>query len=250
MPALEKLDADRILATSQRLERRIAERFPQAGLGRVCGQLVELAGRAKQTTLWIRKPNAKLRALSVGVIGTILVVSLIIVVASVGSNSGPHDLGDVVQSLEAAMNGLVLLGAAIWFFVSIETRFKRARVLKALHELRTLAHLIDVHQLTKDPDVIGGPDAHPTASSPERTLTPWQVGRYLDYCTEMLSLTGKIAALYSDGFGDPEAVDAVTDLEALTNALQHKLWQKIVLLESRSGVARPTVVAPSAGSNA
>jgi hypothetical protein len=51
----------------------------------------------------------------------------------------------------------------------------------------------------------------------------------------MLSLTGKIAALYSDGFDDPEAVDAVTDLEALTNALQHKIWQKIVLLESRLG---------------
>jgi hypothetical protein len=49
------------------------------------------------------------------------------------------------------MNGLVLLGAAIWFFVSIETRFKRGRVLRALHELRTLAHLVDVHQLTKDP---------------------------------------------------------------------------------------------------
>ena len=167
MSALEKLDADRILATSQRLERRISERFPQAGLRRICGQLVELAGRAKATTLWIAKPSARLRALSVGVIGTILLVSLIVIVASARGNDGPHDLGDVVQSLEAAMNGLVLLGAAIWFFVSIETRFKRARVLKALHELRTLAHLIDVHQLTKDPDMIGGPDAQPTASSPE-----------------------------------------------------------------------------------
>jgi hypothetical protein len=242
MAALEKLDADRILATSQRLQRRISERFPQAGLRRICGQLVELAGRAKATTLWIAKPNAKLRALSVGVIGTIVLGSLIVIVASARGSDGPHDLGDVVQSLEAAMNGLVLLGAAVWFFVSIETRFKRARVLKALHELRTLAHLIDVHQLTKDPDVIG-PDAQPTASSPERTLTPWQVGRYLDYCTEMLSLTGKISALYSDGFSDPEAVDAVTDLEALTNALQQKIWQKIVLLESRGG-ARPGVVGP------
>ena len=236
MPALEKLDADRILATSERLGRRVGERFPDSGLRRVSGQLVELASRAKATTLWIARPHSGLRAISFGVIGTIVVASLVVIVGSVRSNQGPHDLGDVVQSLEAAMNGLVLLGAAIWFFVSIETRFKRGRVLKALHELRTLAHLIDVHQLTKDPDVIG-PEALPTASSPERTLTPWQVGRYLDYCTEMLSLTGKIAALYSDGFSDPEAVDAVTDLEALTNALQHKIWQKIVLLESRTGVS-------------
>ncbi len=237
MPALEKLDADRIHHTSERLERRISERFPEAGLRRVSRQLVELAGQAKATTLWIKQPKAGLRALSFGVIGLIVLGTIAIVVASVRSTGGLRDIGDVVQSLEAGMNGLVLLGAAIWFFVSIETRIKRGRVLKALHELRTLAHLIDVHQLTKDPDMLSS-GAPRTESSPERTLTPWQLGRYLDYCTEMLSLTGKIAALYSDGFDDPEAVDAVTDLEALTNALQHKIWQKIVLLESRLG-ARP-----------
>lgn len=234
MAALQKLDADHILATSQRLERRVGERFPGYGLARVSGQLTELASRAKATTLWIREPNVKLRVLSVFVIGAIIVASVVVVAASIGSDSERKlDFGDVVQISESAMNGLVLLGAAIWFFVSIETRFKRGRVLRALHELRTLAHLIDVHQLTKDPDSITS-NAPRTESSPERTLTSWQLGRYLDYCTEMLSLTGIIAALYADGFDDPEAVDAVTDLEALTNALQHKIWQKIVLLEART----------------
>lgn len=247
MTALEKLDAERILATSQRLERRISERFPNAGLARVCGQLVELAGRATATTRWIAKPHAGLRALSVGVIGTALMLSVLGVAASVRADVDQRvRFGDLVQISEAAMNSLVLLGAAIWFFVSIETRFKRGRVLKALHELRTLAHLIDVHQLTKDPELLGA-GAAPTASSPERTLAPWQLGRYLDYCTEMLSLTGKIAALYSDGFDDPAAVDAVTDLEDLTNALQHKIWQKIVLLESRGG-ARSALSPPAATS--
>jgi len=230
---LEKLDPDRIFRTSELLERRIAERFPDAGLGQVCAQLVELAKRAKATTRWIAKPHGGVRAASIGVIGSVLVLSVVFVVESVRVEGDRRvGLGDLVQIGEAGMNGLVLLGAAIWFFFSLERRVKRGRVLKALHELRTLAHLIDVHQLTKDPDVLG--EAPPTASSPKRTLEPWQVGRYLDYCTEMLSLTGKIAALYSDGFDDPEAVDAVTDLEALTNALQQKIWQKIVLLESRS----------------
>ena len=236
MTTLERLDADRILATSRRLEQRVAERFPDAGLLRVCGQLVELASRAKATIVWIRKPDVKLRALSITVVRAILIGSLIIVGYSVSS---PDDgrrlgLGDIVQISEAAMNGLVLLGAAIWFFVSFETRFKRRRVLRALHELRTLAHLIDVHQLTKDPHVVGQ-ESLATQSSPERTLTPQELGRYLDYCSEMLSLTGKIAALYAEGFDDPEALDAVTDLEGLSNALQHKIWQKIVLLESRTG---------------
>ena len=240
MTALEKLDAERILATSQRLERRVRERFPEAELVHVCGQLVELASRATATTRWIGKPHAGLRVLSVVVIGTSVMVLVVGVAATLrGEGDQRVGFGDLVQTSEAAMNGLVLLGAAIWFFVSIETRFKRARVFKSLQELRTLAHLIDVHQLTKDPEVVSV-GAEPTPSSPDRSLTPWQLGRYLDYCTEMLSLTGKIAALYSEGFDDPASVDAVTDLEDLTNALQHKIWQKIILLESRSS-ARPAL---------
>lgn len=238
MVALEKLDAERILRTSEQLERRIGERFPTAGLLRVAGQLVELASRAKATTEWIARPNAGLRVASVAVVGAVLVSLGLLVANSVraGGAAGPLGLGELVQISEATMNGLVLLGAAVWFFVSFETRFKRGRVLKALQGLRTLAHLIDVHQLTKDPDVLDG-QAQRTASSPTHDLTPFQLGRYLDYCTEMLSLTAKIAALYSEGFDDPDALDAVTDLEGLTNALQHKIWQKIVLLESRAGAA-------------
>jgi hypothetical protein len=247
MVALEKLDAERILATSERLERRIRERFPDAGLLRVSGQLVELASRATATTRWIAKPNAGLRALSAGVVATFLVLSVIGVAASVRSEAdGRVTVGDLVQISEAALNGLVLLGAAVWFFLSIETRIKRRRVLTAVQELRTLAHLIDVHQLTKDPELLGA-EVKPTPSSPERTLSAGELGRYLDYCTEMLSLVAKIAALYADGFDDTAAVDAVTDLEDLTNALQQKIWQKIVLLESRS-LARPFAAstAPSA----
>jgi hypothetical protein len=238
MVALEKLDAERVLRTSARLERRIAERFPEAGLLRIAGQLVELASRAKATTAWIARPNAGLRVASFVVVGAMLVSLVLLVTSTVraGGAEGPLGLGELVQISEATMNGLVLLGAAVWFFVSFETRFKRGRVLKALQQLRTVAHLIDVHQLTKDPDVIGE-KARRTASSPSHDLTPFEMARYLDYCTEMLSLTAKIAALYSEGFDDPDSLDAVTDLEGLTNALQHKIWQKIVLLESRAGAA-------------
>jgi hypothetical protein len=235
MVALEKLDAEQICRTSEQLQRRIGERFPGSGLLRVAGQLVELASRAKATTEWIGRPNTVLRISSYVVVGAMLVSLALLLAESirVGGAEKRLGLGELVQISEATMNGLVLLGAAVWFFVSFETRFKRGRVLKALQSLRTLAHLIDVHQLTKDPDVLDG-DARRTASSPSHDLTPFELGRYLDYCTEMLSLSGKIAALYSEGFDDPAALDAVTDLEGLTNALQHKIWQKIVLLESRA----------------
>jgi hypothetical protein len=197
---------------------------------------VELASRAKTTTAWIAQPSTGLRISSYVVVGAMLLSLALLLTEALRAGGAERrlGLGELVQISEATMNGLVLLGAAVWFFVSFETRFKRGRVLKALQGLRTLAHLIDVHQLTKDPDVLDA-DARRTASSPAHNLTPFLLGRYLDYCTEMLSLTGKIAALYSEGFDDPAALDAVTDLEGLTNSLQHKIWQKIVLLESRTG---------------
>ena len=47
----------------------------------------------------------------------------------------------------------------------------------------------------------------------------------------MLSLIGKIAALYCEGFEDDQSLEAVTDLEQMTIGLQRKIWQKIAILE-------------------
>jgi hypothetical protein len=70
----------------------------------------------------------------------------------------------------------------------------------------------------------------PTATSPQRTLTPYQLARYLDYCSEMLSLIGKLAALYVQRFDDQVALAAVDGIEDLTNGLSRKIWQKITML--------------------
>lgn len=56
---------------------------------------------------------------------------------------------EFVQFLEAGMNAVVLIGASILFLMTFETRVKRARALKAIHELRSLTHVIDIHQLPK-----------------------------------------------------------------------------------------------------
>ena len=40
--------------------------------------------------------------------------------------------------------------------------------------------------------------------------------RYLDYCSELLSLTGKLAALYIQRFDDEITLSAVNDIENLT----------------------------------
>jgi len=73
-----------------------------------------------------------------------------------------------------------------------------------------------------------------TASSPDRVHTPAELGRYLDYCSEMLSLTAKIAALFAGRFDDAVVLQAVDEVETLTTNLSGKIWQKIMILDTRN----------------
>jgi hypothetical protein len=87
-----------------------------------------------------------------------------------------------------------------------------------------------MHQLTKDPDRAVRVLAD-TPSSPERELGQAQLTRYLDYCSAMLSLVSKIAALYAQSLDDPVVLAAVDEVEALTSGLSNKIWQKIIILD-------------------
>jgi hypothetical protein len=63
-------------------------------------------------------------------------------------------------------------------------------------------------------------------------MTRFELGRYLDYCTELLSLISKIAALYVQRFDDEVTLGAVNEVESLTSGLSKKIWQKIMILDS------------------
>lgn len=239
---LQKLDPIKIRTTAEVLRARISERFPNAGLLGVADQLVELASRAGATCKDLARPNWRVRIAIAAVIVLLVAASVAAAVMGLTAAETGHAVtwAELVQVAEAGANDLVLLGAAIYFFISFETRYKRGKVVKALHQLRTLAHLIDAHQLTKTPEVIGHDELR-TPSSPERKLTAFELGRYLDYCSEMLSLTGKIAALYGDGFDDADSLEAVNEIEEITVGLQGKIWQKLILLHAMS----PTLLSPS-----
>jgi hypothetical protein len=143
---------------------------------------------------------------------------------------GFSSVADYLQGFDAAVNELVLLGVAIGFLVSFETRIKRRLALGALHRLRSLAHVVDMHQLTKDPQHLFGhvPD---TPSSPTRALSPAELGRYLDYCSELVSLVSKIAALHVNRFNDSVTLSAVGDVEVLCGTLSQRIWQKLIILD-------------------
>lgn len=238
-----RLDSEKIVETVQALHARIEERFPGSGLGKVVGELLQVARETVARTAWIQKAHLPLRLAAVG-----LSVLIIAVMAGVLLNIRKFQLDDFVntmQGLDSTIGSVVFIGAAILFFVSWENRIKRNRALKALHELRALAHIIDMHQLTKDPETYFGRGK--TTIFRKRMMTPFELNRYLDYCSDALALISKIAALYVQDFSDPVLLDAVDDVEDLTAGFSRKIWQKISLLDTlgrslEEGASQPQVV--------
>ena len=75
-------------------------------------------------------------------------------------------------------------------------------------------------------------DFKPTEHSPVRITNRQDLARYLDYCSEMLSITGKLAALFAQSVNDEVVIGAVNDIEELGSNLSRKIWQKITMIES------------------
>jgi len=226
--------AGKIRQTIEKLRLRIHDRFPNSGLCELCGVLMRTAKDVENQVEWIEKPNMFYR-ITVGIILLVSTVALGYTVSTLELGGRAFTLAYLVQLTDAAFNNIILIGAAILFLISIESRAKRRKVLKCVNRLRSIAHLIDAHQLTKDPNVKASGEGN-TANSPKRTLAPYELNRYLDYCSEMLSLVGKVGFLYVQKFDDPVAVKSVNDLEALTTSLSRKVWQKIMILRSQNSL--------------
>ncbi|MCK5877199.1 MAG: hypothetical protein KAG43_06155 [Candidatus Marithrix sp.] len=225
-----KLDANKIVDTIHLLYKRIDERFPKSGLSQVCIELHVIAQESKIHCEWIKKPHIMLR-IGVGIVIAILLLILLLGISSTVDFESIHDIefADFFQVLDAGMNTVVLIGATLLFLVTFEVRKKRAKIMTAIRQLQALAHVIDMHQLTKDPERAFSYEQS-TFSSPKQTMNAFELTRYLDYCAEMLSLVSKVAVLYTQNFDDTVVMIAVNELEDLTTGLSNKIWQKIMIL--------------------
>ena len=226
------LDSDRIISSLEVLSTRIYERFPQSGLYQVSKQLLTFGRNAQEDSEWVARPIIPLRIVS-GIFVLLLILAVVWTLRSLTVLEESKELlrfENFIPLLEAGINDIILIGAGIFFLVSAETRIKRRRVLNSLHRLRVFAHIIDMHQLHKDPErVLQRGELAP--STPKIDMTPFELGRYLDYCSELLSLTGIIAGLYAQNSEDPVLIDAVSDIEQLTNGISRKIWQKLMILD-------------------
>lgn len=221
-----ELRPDHIVETIDDLRRRIEADFPGSGLSRVTAELGKLARQAGPTAGWLRRPMWGLRVgAGLGIVGIAAVLIGFLRLAG-GVSLRFDGVADLLQASEAAVNEIVLLSLAIFFLWSLESRVKRSRALTALHRLRSIVHIVDMHQLTKDPQHLLSPGA-----SPPRRYTRYGLARYLDFCSELLSLASKLAAVHVQYLNDPVVLAAVTDIEALSEGLSGKIWQKIMILD-------------------
>ena len=224
-----ELSFPKIHLTLQSLKQRITERFPESSLRKVADELEVLSAETEAKAKHIAEPHMNLRI----IIGFTIASAIILIGLSINMldfKPQKFAIQEALPLLEAVLNEIIIFGAAIFFLISLETRIKRAKALKALHEFRALAHVIDMHQLTKDNE----DQKNNTASSPLRAMSKHELSRYLDYCSEMLSLIGKLAALYAQNLPDSEVLSAVNDVEDLCNSLSRKIWQKIMIIKQNA----------------
>ena len=138
----QTLDPDRIIETVERLRERVAQRFPESGLSRVCDELVTTARQTAKRASEIAAHNWPLRiAVSTVILGGVM--ALVSSVKLLHLEDMETNVG-LLQTLEAAVNLLILFGGATWFLVGLDDRLKRQRALDQLHTLRSMAHVVDM----------------------------------------------------------------------------------------------------------
>jgi len=226
-----QLAAGHVGATVEQLERRIYARFGERGLtkaARDLGHLVDLVqSEAAESRDRLRRTKLAARAGSIMIVGAALVALVFSLRRAI--IDGLAHTADWVPLTESVVNDLVFAAIAVVFLWFFPERLERRALLRLLHRLRSLAHVIDMHQLSKDPEQIS-PSYTPTAQSILHGLDADQLHHYLDYCSEMLSLTAKTAALCAEHSTDGVVLDTVSYIETLTTDLSNKIWQKISLL--------------------
>jgi hypothetical protein len=237
-----KLRKDRLVETAQKVRQRIGERFPEAGLSGVAAEIVQITEDAVARAEAISRPNLWLRA---GLVVLVLIAVGGIVTYIQTRDDGKPAWRTALEFLDATKGSTAILMALGIFLFTLETRLKRRRALRAVHELRAMAHLVDMHQLAKDPDRLGDPTNPIEVGG--RKADAEDLGRYLHFCTELLAIVSKIGQLYVQDFPDTTAVNAVDQFESLATGLSNKIWQKIMILDQiRSGTGTKPTTGPTA----
>lgn len=228
----QRLEVDGLRATLDRLVARITARFPERNLVLVAGEVGHVIDDIAHDAATVGRTRELLRRLFTGLALAIAAIAVVAIVLSV-RDAFHRDEGrpafEWLPVLESGINDIAFAGIAVFFLLRVPERLQRRSTLKLLYRLRSLAHVVDMHQLAKDPDMILS-EISLTEASRREDLTLAELGRYLDYCSELLALVSKAAALCAQDSDDGVVLDTVSEIETLCSGLRSGIWQKIDLL--------------------
>ncbi|MDB4537362.1 hypothetical protein N9230_01975 [Akkermansiaceae bacterium] len=220
------IDPEKLVLTVDKLADRVEGDFPSSGLSAVANEVAVVAEGTVRRVEEILRPRYFLRIM-VGVLVATALAGPLLFSVLVSFSEQVSNLGDFLEATDAGLHMLLLLTGGVVFLIGLENRLRRNQALEALAEFRSLAHLLDLHQINKDP----GLDRAPPPDPDHRTVRSDEaLASYLDYSGDLLSIIGKLAAFYAQHLQDRVVLDAVNEIENLTSNLSNKLWLKILVL--------------------
>lgn len=235
MRAYQRLEVAPVRETAERLVLRMRTRLPGRNLIGVGEELVAVIEDVDAGSAQVRGRVRLARMVTRTVLGIALLLAGAFLAFAIRDAVHQHRVEASVEWLaiiETIVNDLIFLAVAVFFLHGLPDRLERAHLLDLLHRLRSLAHIIDMHQLTKDPERVRN-GYRPSANSAQVGLDRTEMEAYLDYCSELLSLVGKAASLCAEESRDPVVLDTVRSVETLVTGLARTIWQKIALLPGR-----------------
>jgi hypothetical protein len=231
VPEAPRLESRYIAHAAAKLEARIRARLPGRRLADVAHRLSEQVpeihdgfatsfDRYQRTRWWSRATSGLI------VVGTVGVLAFAL--RDAFRRGGLHSF-EWLPLVESTINDVVFAAIAVFFLWALPERRERRTLVGLLHQLRSLAHVVDMHQLDKDPEQARA-DYVPTDKSPPNRMNAEELHHYFDYCSELVSLIAKTAALCAERTSDPVVLGMVSNLETLAAQMSQKIWQKISLL--------------------
>jgi hypothetical protein len=223
--SFQKVDPEQLGESAAVLCARVQERFPNTSLARIANELTEFVQTSAARVKRINAPPPILRSLRhLSVLASIGCCAFFVYVIYGSQQAAVSEPLSLFQGVQAA---LAIVGIPLTLSFSLRSladRRMRNQTLKELHNLHGLLNAIDMVQLTKDPAM----------GDERRTLGRFELVRYLDYCAELLSHIGKVAALHAQATDDPIVVSAVMALEQLAASHTANLWLKIMTIQMPS----------------
>lgn len=225
-----QLDPTRLLSTAEKIADETEKTFPASGISNVAKEVVATTRTTFETAADLARPRWGIRIIAAVATLFLLAWPLLLSLLFDFKDEAFSSLGDFIEATDAGLHLILVVAAGIAFTITWESRLKRKLALESITELRSLAHIIDMHQITKDPGI---EHITPLPEGTEDTRTvrsDHQLALYLDFSSDLLAIIGKLAAYYIQHLRDRAVLDAVNEIETLTNGLSQKLWQKVMII--------------------